>query len=168
MKLKDITLVQDTREQLPLTLPHDNVIVKGLKTGDYSIEGFEDVITFEHKSVKDLIGTCGLKNRERFRRELQRMKDGYSFYCIVISGKESDVLPTCEKTYKIQQRDYYAKKNRGIKCRPPMRPEVRALSVMGSLRAFRVDFNAHFYFLGTREKVAEWIVEQAKYFVRHK
>lgn len=49
-------------------------VVRGtLKTGDYSIQGFEDQITVERKSPEDLIKTIS-HGRERFIRELQRME----------------------------------------------------------------------------------------------
>jgi hypothetical protein len=49
-----------------------------------------------------------------------------------------------------------------------MRPEVRIPSVKGSLKAFRVDFNCHYYYLGDKERAAEWIQQQAQYYLRHK
>jgi ERCC4-type nuclease len=160
------TIIVDTREQKPLEFVTS--IVKGLSTGDYSILGYEDEFTIEHKTIKDLIGTCDYRNRERFRRELGRMQDGYKFYCIVISGNESDIDATCKKLYTTQYKQWIAKTKRGIKCRKPMRPEVRIPSVKGSLKAFRADFNCHYYFLGDKERCAEFIQECAEYYTRHK
>jgi len=160
------TIIVDTREQKPLEFVTSEV--SGLKTGDYSVKGYEDKFCVEHKTIKDLIGTCSHKNRERFRRELQRMKDGFDFYCIAISGSESDVKTECESIYKTQMRQYAAKKRNGYKGRAPMRPECRVPSVFGSLKAFRVDFNCHFYFLDDKNNAADWIQEQADYYVRHK
>ena len=167
--MKDFQLISDSREQMPLDLPHGNVITKGLRVGDYSIAGYDDKFTVEHKSIKDLIGTCdgSLKekgkpessNRERFRREVARMKDGFDFYCIVISWLASEILPECLRIAQIQRREGKTR---------VMSPETRAKGVIGSLKAFRVDYNCHHYFLGTREHAAEWIAEQAKYYMRHK
>ena len=173
-KETEFVIVVDSREQKPLKFKRDT-ITKGLPTADYSIEGYEDTICIELKRVTDLIGTCdGAKRkgspdsrRVVFRRELERMQS-FQFYAIVIAGTESDVMYECEKLYKTQYKGYMAKKRRGIKCRPPLRPEVRHLSVMGSLRSFRCDFNAHWYFLKSEAKVAEWIEEQFEYFMRHK
>lgn len=164
----EFTIVIDSREQKPLSSFNRETVVKGLKTGDYSIEGHEGEFTAEHKSIADLIGTCDRTNRERFKRELQRMVDAGGFYCIVVSGNRSDILPQCEKIYKPQLAAYYAKQKRGFKCRPPMRPDVRAKSVMGTLRALRADFNAHYYFLGDKTTAAEWIEGCMEYFMRHK
>ena len=43
-----------------------------LRTGDYSIQGFETRIAVERKSLSDLFGTLGA-GRDRFVRELERM-----------------------------------------------------------------------------------------------
>jgi ERCC4-type nuclease len=159
-------IIIDSREKKPLefSVPTE---VAGLRTGDYSIPGYESKWCVEHKTIKDLIGTCDVTNRKRFKRELQRMKDGFDFYAIVISGNEDDILPQCKKTYLTQWKMYVKKRAKGEKCRPPMRPEVRHLSVLGSLKSFRADFNCHFYFLGDRERTSAWIEEQARYFLRH-
>ena len=53
----------------PLVIPTEFVY---LQTGDYSIQGYEDQITVERKSLVDLFGTLG-QHRERFEREHQRM-----------------------------------------------------------------------------------------------
>jgi hypothetical protein len=177
-----MTIITDTREQKPLKFADDiENEVAGLKTGDYSIKGYEDRFCVEHKTIKDLIGTCsaikakGAKhsNRERFRLELQRMKDSFDFYCIVISGNESDILPTCQELYKTQYRQWVTRCNiaraKGYKPpRQPQRPECRVPGVIGSLRAFRADFNCHYYYLGDKQKAAAWIAEQASAFTRHK
>jgi hypothetical protein len=173
MKLDGFTIIIDTREQKPLVFEDSE---RGtLHTGDYSVKGFEESFVVEHKTIKDLIGTCdnygkkGKKsNRTRFKEELQRMKDGFSFYCIAISGLPADIDAECKKIYTIQWRQYKAKQRRGYKGRPPMRPEVRALGVKGSLNAFRVDYNAHYYFLGDKTGAATWIQEQSAYFMRDK
>jgi len=76
-------IVVDTREQLPWTFPHDS-IVGTLKTGDYSLEGFEDRVCVERKSLSDAYGTLG-KGRERFVRELGRM-ESFDLALIVIES----------------------------------------------------------------------------------
>ena len=44
-----------------------------LATGDYSIEGLENDITIERKSMSDAFGTFG-GGRDRWLREMSRMK----------------------------------------------------------------------------------------------
>lgn len=80
-------VVIDTREQAPFTfqgLRTDakdgrrqlvvETIPSTLATGDYSIEGLEELISIERKSVSDFYGTI-LAGRDRFERELQRLQE---------------------------------------------------------------------------------------------
>ena len=83
------TLVQDSREQLPLFKPKPWIVSKGLKAGDYSIQGYEDIVSIERKSISDLLGTLG-KGRDRFERELDKLKD-YKWKGLLIEGLEDDV-----------------------------------------------------------------------------
>ncbi len=73
MKKSDMTIVQDTREQKPLTFPEAKVRVATLHTGDYSLDRFEDRITIKRKSLSDLLGSLG-NDRDRFMREVLRKK----------------------------------------------------------------------------------------------
>lgn len=57
---------------------------RGLKTGDYSVQGYEDKIAIERKSLQDFVGCCG-HSRERFDREIERLRN-YKFRAIVIEG----------------------------------------------------------------------------------
>ena len=51
----NLTVIVDTREQLPLEL--SMCTIRGtLPTGDYSILGFEEYVVVERKSLPDLIG----------------------------------------------------------------------------------------------------------------
>jgi ERCC4-type nuclease len=79
------TIIYDHREKAPYTflkirgdVPEKKRLLKietekgHLKTGDYSIKGYEDIIVVERKSLIDLYGSVG-KNRERFRKEQERL-----------------------------------------------------------------------------------------------
>jgi len=164
--MSKLVIIQDTREQQPLTFKDVEVVISGLKTGDYSIQGFEDKFCVEHKTIKDLIGTCdhntakGKKqsNYDRFKNELGRMKECFDFYAIVISGGAEEMLPACYKIAAMQSKAGYKR---------IVAPIARFNGVIGSLKGLRVDYNCHFYFKGTKELAAEWIVEQAEYFLRH-
>lgn len=61
-----------------------------LKTGDYSIVGFEDRIAIERKSLIDLFSTLG-QYRERFEREFQRLAE-LDFGAVVVEGDFEKVL----------------------------------------------------------------------------
>lgn len=86
LKIEDLTYLIDTREQTPFDFasmdPRIRTASATLPTGDYSIRGLEHLVTVERKSLDDLIGCVG-RGRERFERELQRMKS-YTARCVVV------------------------------------------------------------------------------------
>lgn len=87
------SIIEDTREQNPLdfgSVSDVPAIVRGLKTGDYSATGYEDLVTIERKSVTDLVNTV-IHGRDRFERELQRMKDTHRLYAIFCEGTWADI-----------------------------------------------------------------------------
>ena len=154
----------DTREQKPLDFSCETERAT-LSTGDYSLGGFVDSFCIERKSISDLIGTIDFRNRDRFRRECERMRS-CRFYALVIDGTKDDIKTHCEKLYKTQNWQYVAKKKKGYKGRAPMRPECRVPSVFGTLDALRVDYNLHYYFTGGRVASAVLIENFATYFLR--
>lgn len=100
------TVLIDSREQNPwffegITKVHKGspylvdikTNVRGLKTGDYTLEGLEDKICVERKSVADIIGTI-TRGRDRFEMELARMQE-MDFSAVIIEGTWRDVLEKC-------------------------------------------------------------------------
>ena len=83
----EYTIVVDTREQKPLWTKY--AVVKKLDVGDYSIEGYEDKISIERKSLADLFGTLG-KGHKRFKKELEKALK-YDYFAIVIEGNYRDI-----------------------------------------------------------------------------
>jgi len=77
-------IVVDTREQNPLRFGNLPTVVVTLDAGDYSIVGLTHLVAVERKSVDDLLACCG-RERERFKRELQRLR-AYRFRVLVIEG----------------------------------------------------------------------------------
>lgn len=80
----DITAIVDTREQCPFNLDPMTTEPGTLYTGDYSVAGLESVIAVERKSLGDLLACVG-RERERFERELQRLKS-YPVSCVIIEA----------------------------------------------------------------------------------
>ncbi len=76
LKVEDITILVDTREQLPFNFLRINPALKieraTLKTGDYSIKSLEKKICVERKSISDLVRCCA-QDRTRFSLEIDRM-----------------------------------------------------------------------------------------------
>ena len=91
---KPIVLV-DTREQMPwpLSVNHRNWIAGerriALKTGDYSIEGMENLLTLERKSLADLVD-CTVTSRERFIACCSRMAV-FRWKAILIEASYEDI-----------------------------------------------------------------------------
>ena len=78
------TIIIDTREQHPLTFPNLPTTVGTLDAGDYSIVGLTHLVAVERKSLDDLLACIG-RDRDRFKRELQRLR-AYRFRLLVIES----------------------------------------------------------------------------------
>lgn len=92
--LKDLAdlrpiLVADSREQSPLVFKRFTAIKGTLNAGDYSIRGLESSFAVERKSIDDFANCCMGGNRERFERELHRLR-GYQFKRLLIIGIRDD------------------------------------------------------------------------------
>jgi len=122
-------LVVDTREQDALFKkpPKGLLMVRDtLEVGDYSLKGFEGKVTLERKTILDLLNCLG-NDRERFKRELERMKE-FEFKGILVEGNEDDLY---------QHHDFSL-----------MHPEAIRQSVV----SIEIRHGVHFYF-GSREKL---------------
>lgn len=64
--------------------------VRSLHTGDYSIEGYENLITVERKSINDLVNTV-IHDWARFAKECRRMAT-MDAAVIGVEGNLQDVL----------------------------------------------------------------------------
>jgi len=84
-------IVIDTREQDPLAFGRLQSIRGTLQTGDYSIRGLEEQFAVERKSISDLVGCCMGDSRQRFERELHRLR-GFRFKRLLIVGTEEEIL----------------------------------------------------------------------------
>lgn len=81
-------LISDARQgRRPITVRQE---VRGLPTGDYSLEGCEAQIAVERKSAADLFHTLG-QGRDRFERELVRLAD-LPVAAVVVEAEWSEIL----------------------------------------------------------------------------
>ena len=124
-----MNLVIDTREQLPYRRwRHFNnsasVIVRGLRSGDYSLEGYEDRISIERKSLEDLVSSLS-QGRERFEAELNRASS-YPYFALVVECSLRDIA---EHRY---------------------RSRMNARSIFESLTAFSIRYRLPVFFAGDR------------------
>ena len=124
------TIIQDTREQTPFKFsPGIPVELSKLDTGDYSMKNLTDLVTIERKSVQDLVGCIG-KGRERFERELKRMR-GYRYRAVVIEG-------TLQKLS-------------GGNWRGKILPQ----HVLGSIASWRIKYGIDFIYAGNADLAAQ-------------
>ena len=83
-------IVTDTREQTPLPFARLTTERATLTTGDYSFRGAEELFAVERKTIADLVACCIGANRERFFRELHRLR-GYRFKRLLIVGTREQI-----------------------------------------------------------------------------
>ena len=93
------TVIKDTREQDGYTFESftgrytscKGMIVEKLDTGDYSLKGLEDKLCIERKGkVSELAINIG-KDKHRFMREMERMKE-FKFKFLILEFTLDDVL----------------------------------------------------------------------------
>ena len=123
-------ILVDQREGLPYTFQHPRyagVLVKpgSLKTGDYSLDGYEGQAAVERKELGDLIACLMGENRARFERELERGVQLLAFMVVVEAPWVSVV-----------KGDYTSN----------MRPHSACQSILAFAQRYRVTF----HFAGTR------------------
>ena len=85
-KLKDLTILVDDREKKGWTFLKQSYTIERtrLKTADYTIKGYEDIIAIEKKSgLRELFGNLTSCNRQRFIRFLDRLSK-YPIKAIVV------------------------------------------------------------------------------------
>lgn len=144
------TVLIDTREQRPYAFaqpfrtvcsgtkstraPHAVRSTRGtLRSGDYSLVGFEATVAVERKSKDDLFSTLGA-GRERFERELERLSS-MEFAAVVVEAELSEIFAF-----------------------PPDRSQLDPKTILASVVAWQQRFpRIHWWFLPGRD-VAEVMV----------
>ena len=88
-KKYSFNVIIDTREQKPWAFAGCNTINKKLDTGDYSIEGLENLLCIERKnSVSEIANNI---SESRFKAEIERMND-YLYKFILLEFSLQNVL----------------------------------------------------------------------------
>ena len=94
------TLLNDTREQQPYTFApfhrwFADIRIATLKTGDYSIAGFEDTFAIERKSKEDLYHALSFARdkavRQNFLEEIQRFQT-FRDKLVLVEASLSEIL----------------------------------------------------------------------------
>ena len=137
---KDLLILVDTREQLPIFEGYNQHIRQTLKNGDYSIKGFEDRFAIERKKQGDLWTYCSSEMERKTKPKMQRFNDivrAGGFVGLAIEATEDDLLT-----------GYYWAKN--------YKPEV----VRGALKSFEVDYGVNVYYNRDRQAIERWILDR--------
>jgi ERCC4-type nuclease len=113
----------------------------GLYSGDYSLLGFEDVFAVERKSIADLTGSLVGTNRERFERELLRLRS-MRFKRLLVVGDPLDI-----------ERHAY-------------RSKIPPKSVFASLAAYEARFDIPVVWQAGEVEAARLVCRWAHYFYR--
>lgn len=137
-------IITDTREQLSLDfskIKGVEVVRTKLDAGDYSIVGYENQISFERKSVQDLVGTL-IGGHERFLREMERWAD-YKEKYILVEHTPSILFAYCVKHGWTNKFD----------------------TIIQSLLAYACHYNVRVRFCKNREDMAKYIVRKGTEFI---
>jgi len=139
-KYSKFTIIRDSREKkgcgwsFKASANCDGMVIKKLDTGDYSIEGYEDLIMVERKTIPDLWGSLG-QWRERFMKEMDRALE-FPVRYLIIEGTLSDI-------------------NKGFRY-SKLRPEF----ILASLISLEVKYGIHVIFTNKRKDIARTYVRK--------
>ncbi|MCK6465097.1 MAG: ERCC4 domain-containing protein [Phycisphaerae bacterium] len=136
MKLTPVILI-DTREQDPFTFANLPSEPGTLDTGDYSVRGLEHLVAVERKSLDDLLACVG-RERDRFKRELQRLR-AYRFRLLIVETTAAD----------LEQGAY---PGGGEGARPLWRSKLTPAHVLGSLAAWTAQYSLPVWLGGTHDE----------------
>ena len=143
-------ILVDSREQKPYLFDGHKTIVVGLHTGDYSIDGYQDLVSVERKEWSDFYG-CLTKGsnprynmRERFEAELARLSRMAHSH-VVIEGGFKDLAK--------QFTHFDRKKKRFVKSL--ITPAVAQQSIIAWSTRYRVPI----WLCGDRKRAEWWTVK---------
>jgi ERCC4-type nuclease len=127
------TIIIDTREQEPYSFDPRlaGAVRRALPAGDYSVEGLEERVAVERKTLDDFVSTV-IHARQRFREELRKLA-GYRAACVVIEAGVADVL--------LQR----------------YRGEAHPNAVVGNTLAIILDFGVPVFFCGNRQAACQFV-----------
>jgi len=116
-------IIIDTREQQPYTFK--GAVRQALKSGDYSLLGFETRVSVERKSMPDLFQSLG-KGRARFEKEFKRLA-GFDYAALVVECTIED-----------------------LKENPPRHGALPGATVFKSVISWSIRYGVHVFFAGSR------------------
>jgi len=137
-----VTVVVDTREQEPYTFESGctEVVRRALPAGDYSVEGHEDSVAVERKTLEDFVSTV-IRGRKRFHRELEKLS-AYESACVVVECNFRDLV---DGRY---------------------RSDAHPHALIGTVASIVVDFGVPVYFCSDRQAACRFVEEYLTRFHR--
>ena len=106
----------------------------GIKTGDYTLAGFEDRVCVERKTLEDLFGTLG-HGRDRFTQEFERMSE-MEYAAVVVEAHWYEIMRPSE-------------------FRPQWKSEMNPRAVWATVFSWAQDYPyVHWFTMGSR-RIAE-------------
>ncbi len=128
-----VTIVIDTREQEYYSFdPRLAATVRrALSAGDYSIDGLENTVAVERKSLDDFVSTV-IHSRARFRKELRKLAE-YRAACVVV---EAGLLEVMLHRY---------------------RGDAHPNAVLGSALSIILDFRIPVFFCSSRQAACQFV-----------
>jgi ERCC4-type nuclease len=142
---ENFVIIRDTREQMPYEFRGLEVEDRKLDFGDYSVLGYNQTnpidcepfgISIERKGINDFYSSI-THGRDRFKRELEGMRDCLDFAGLVIEACEEELM-----------------------CPELSMSEVHPNSVYGTILSIEVRYGVHVY-MGNRQscelKVLSWL-----------
>ena len=87
-----VVVITDTRERQPYGFDPGRVttVRRALRSGDYSLEGFEERVAVERKTLDDFAQSL-IRARERFLAEMRRL-ESFDAACVVVEGSLRDLM----------------------------------------------------------------------------
>ena len=127
------TIVIDTREKEPYSFDPrlTGAVRRALPAGDYSVDGLEERVAVERKSLDDFVSTV-IHARGRFREELRKLAR-YRAACVVVEAGVADVL--------LQR----------------YRGEAHPNAVVGNALSIILDFGVPVFFCGNRQASCQFV-----------
>lgn len=141
-------IIIDSREQKPFNfsdiiagkLRGESLPVRYCKgtltTGDYSLVGHTGRIAIERKSLNDLYSSLGKHNRDRFRRQIERLNE-YDVARVVVEAEWTEILNHPPKFTRVKPGDVYRTINAWKQVFPRVHWDLMPDREMAELNTFR-------------------------------
>ena len=129
---QEAIILIDSREQKPYGFPGYETSREKLNTGDYSLDGLEDRVALERKSLPDYLGSI-MKGRTRFFKEVKRLAE-LEHSAIIIEANFEDII---NESY-------------------PRSETIPRNAIIGTTQCIEVDYGVPVHWVSDRQCAQEW------------